>query len=416
MDFLFLQNDQNARKAWFIRSSSMSIEPSLITILGVHLKSEGYPNVTYRIQALCACASLRVNELNHPFRSDPITSRTGSGGFAIARVVRKSFKFVYAHLNVLVRYLFSEKTNVVYVPYPAVLLLLMFSFVPRTLRPHAIVIDAFISIYDTIVNDRKLVNGKGILGRLIWWLENRAYSVAEVIVVDTQFNAEYMNETFPALRTREVLALPLSIDESFFCAAAKRERDSTCNVLFVGTFVPLQGVETIAKAAALLADREDIHIRLVGNGQTADAVRKILLSYDRKNIDWIVDWQSKEQIRNHIEEADICLGIFGGGDKTQRVWPFKNYHYMAVGRAIITADTKCARHLTASADGGEPFLTVPCEDSEALANEIRHLANSPGRRMGFANAARKLYFTTLCSTKSVEQLANVLTRLSRKDI
>lgn len=385
----------------------------LLTILGVHLKSEGYPNVTYRVQALHACTNMRVREINHPFRTD-LGRPDGRGRrFASWHLLVAAFRFLYAHLNVFIRYLGADRQGVVFIPYPAVLILFLFSMLPRVVRPRAIAVDAFISVYDTVVNDRRLARANSIVGRLIWWLENRAYGVADVVVVDTVLNAQYFVDTFPSLCTREVVALPLSIDEPFFAGGQYQASHSTCKVVFLGTFVPLQGVETIAKAAVLLTDRTDIHFSLVGNGQSAGAVKEILTRHDCSNIEWITDWQNKGQVKAHIVGADICLGIFGSGDKAQRVWPFKNYHYMAIGRALITGDTKCANYLADKAVGAKPFLTVPCGDASALAEAIMALADSPERRATLAEASHRYYASQLSSTVAVGQLSVILERIAR---
>ena len=385
----------------------------LLTILGVHLKSEGYPNVTYRVQALHACTNMRVREINYPFRADLGKTDGRRRRFASWHLLVTAFRVLYAHLNIFICYLRADRRGVVYIPYPAVLILFLFSILPRVVRPKAIAVDAFISIYDTVVNDRQLARADSVFGRLIWWLENRAYGVADVIVVDTIFNAQYFIETFPSLRTREVVALPLSIDEQFFSGGQYQASHSTCKVVFLGTFVPLQGVETIAKAAVLLTDRTDIHFSLVGNGQSADAVKEILTQHDCNNIEWITDWQSKAQVKAQIVSADICLGIFGSGDKAQRVWPFKNYHYMAIGRALITGDTKCANYLADKAVGAEPFVTVPCGDASALAKAIIVLADSPDKRAALAEAGRKYYASQLSSKAAVAQLYAILERIAQ---
>ena len=391
----------------------MADAPPLLTILGVHLKSEGYPNVTYRVRALHACTNMLAREINHPFRTDLGSSNGQVRRFASWRVMLATFRFLYAHLNVFIRYLGADRRGVVYIPYPAVLILLLFSILPRVVRPKAIAVDAFISVYDTAVNDRRLTRADGVVGRLIWWLENRAYGIADVVVVDTIFNAQFFRETFPSLRTREVVALPLSIDELFFSGMEYQTSHSTCHVVFLGTFVPLQGVETIAKAAVLLADRTDIHFSFVGNGQSAGAVKDILTQHGCSNIEWISDWQTKEQVKARIVDADICLGIFGDGSKAQRVWPFKNYHYMAVGRALITGDTECANYLAHKAVGAKPFLTVPCGDAAALTEAIKMLADSPDKRASLAVASRQYYVSQLSSDTAVRQLSATLERIAR---
>ena len=384
-----------------------------VAILGVHLKSEGYPNVTYRIQAMKASSATPLPEINCAFRTNFDTSKDQS--FILNRLWSLA-RFLYAHANVFIRSFGVDRRCAFYIPYPGVLLLFLFSFVPRAFRARALVVDAFISIYDTVVNDRKLLRSSSVVGRLIRWVENRAYGVADVVVVDTIFSARYFNDTFPSLQARQVVVLPLSIDESLFSSVEYRPSRSACHVVFLGTFVPLQGVETIAEAAVLLADHAEIRFSIIGTGQTAAAVKEIFASRECGNIEWLADWQNKEQVKSYIIGSDICLGIFGESEKAQRVWPFKNYHYMAIGRALITGDTQCASYLEGKSGNCRPFLTVPCGDAHALAEAITVLAASPERRIALATASREFYAAHLSSKVATEQLLAILQRISANGI
>jgi len=231
-----------------------------------------------------------------------------------------------------------------------------------------------------------------------------------LIVVDTNLNANYFTETF-GLAPSKVMALPLSIDESVFQPAHYVPRSDSCTVLFIGTFVPLQGVDVIAQTAVMLGNRRDIRFRLIGSGQTAEAVERIFATDHPANVEWVTQWINSERLAEEIRGADICLGIFGTGPKAQRVWPLKNYAYMAIGRAIITGDTQLARHMLQEADSA-PFLTVPNGNPTALATAIIDLASSPERRKGYAKNARLFYEKNLSSHIALEQLVSSLARTS----
>lgn len=224
-----------------------------------------------------------------------------------------------------------------------------------------------------------------------------------MIVVDTDLNADYFTETF-GLSPSKIMALPLSIDTANFRPAPYQPRDDSCTVLFVGTFVPLQGADVIARAAVALESRPNLRFRLIGSGQTAETVARIFGNRRPKNVEWITRWMSSEELAQEIREADICLGIFDAGPKAQRVWPLKNYAYMAVGRATITADTLQARQMLRRTDA-TPFMTVPAGDPAALADAVIRLAGDSDRRRMYAENAHRFYERALSSQKSTEQIA-----------
>lgn len=375
-----------------------------LLILGVHISSDAYPNVRYKVQALKAEPDVR--EINSPapmhllFKKAPtrIERIFALGWFAVL--------FGFAHLRVLIAYLRSTPPAELYVPYPSVFVLWLLSWLPRSRRPGRIVADVFISLHDTVTVDRQLIAKDGIVARLLHACERRAYHSVDMVVADTRLNAERLMADF-SLRPDKVTALPLSIDELTYSPSSYAPRPGICTVLFTGTFVPLQGVTTIAEAIILLRDRPDIQFRLIGFGQSAAQVQTILRTSDANNWQWQQDWQTAGHLAAEIRAADICLGIFGQGDKTQRVWPLKNYAYMAVGRAIITANTHCAQELLAQAN--EPvFASVPPADPVALATAISELADDPTARVGLARASRDYYHKHLRTEVSIDRLRAAL--------
>ncbi len=382
--------------------------PVDVTILGVHVKSAGYPNVVFRIRDLERAPLLRTREINFPFR--PATSRYGAHSWAWRplQLLWAAIRLAYAHVYVLLAYFWQGRPSRLYIPYPSAIVLCCLSLLPKAWRPEYVVADCFISLYDTAITDRKLAPPGSWVARILKSVESRAYRSADMIVVDTDLNASYFRETFGLVPSR-VTALPLSIDESAFRPDPYLPNGDSCTVLFIGTFVPLQGVDVIAQAAAALGTRRDVRFRLIGSGQTAEAVERIFAKSRPANLEWVTQWMDSEKLAEEIRSADICLGIFGTSPKTQRVWPLKNYAYMAIGRAIITGDTMQAQRMRQQTDSA-PFLTVPPGDPAALASAIVELAKNPERRKVYAENARHFYERNLCSRIALEQIILQLTR------
>jgi glycosyltransferase involved in cell wall biosynthesis len=186
-------------------------------------------------------------------------------------------------------------------------------------------------------------------------------------------------------------------------------------VLFIGTFVPLQGVEVIARAIVLLQSRPEIRFRIVGDGQSAASVQAILDQAGCTNVEWERGWQTAESLAAEIRAADICLGIFDAGDKAQRVWPLKNYGYMAVGRALISADTPAARALQQQHAGAQSWAGVAPGKPDELAAMIVELAADPARRSAYAEAAAAFFRQHLSGEVSLQALRRSLLVGMRQD-
>lgn len=379
----------------------MAAPEAQLAIVGVHIKTDAYPNVKYKVEGLLALPGLAVREDNFP----PGGTRSFAGGKR-GGAVGKAFAFGMAHLRALGALRRVPRASALYLPYPAVFVLLLASWLPARWRPATVQADAFISLYDTVVNDRAMLRPGHWLARLLWRLERRAYRFADLVWVDTALNAAHMAQLF-ALPAQRFEALPLSINETLYAPAPYAPAAAPCTVLFIGTFVPLQGVDVIAEAIVLLRDHPGLRFRIIGDGQTAARVAAILAAGSCTNVEWERGWQSAEALAAAIRAADICLGIFGPGEKAQRVWPLKNYSYMAVGRALISADTPAARALQGAA--AEPAWTsVPAGQPAALARAIAALADDPARRARDAAAAAAFYQRHLSNASSLHILAGRL--------
>lgn len=372
----------------------------LLLIWGVHRDTDGYPNTRYRLQFLRGLEEFDVKEIVRPIHIPNWGKKLGKLGPIIP-----SLTSLYSHIHILWQYIILRRApHVLYVPYPAILALAMLDFIPQKLRPREIIADAFISIYDTVVNDRKLLEPPSIPARILHALERKAYHQADHIVVDTEQNADFLRNEFN-LNASKVTAIPLSTNEVAYHSTPYLPGKS-CHILFIGTMIPLHGISTILATAKLLETVTAIQFRLIGSGQEGYKVKQAMAN-GATNLEWITHWQSAEQLANEIAQADICLGIFDSGDKAQRVCPFKLYAYSAVGRAVVTAQTSWVHTATSNLEY-EPFATVNAMDPEALAEKISDLLQHPEARKAYATNARKFYQDHLCNMIGHHQLRLLL--------
>lgn len=370
-----------------------------LLVLGVHLKADGYPNTLYRLRDLEASKLFRIFEINVPMWHEKTQNRHG-----LARLSRNIWRAAFAHLNVMIRYLaYAKRPEQVYVPYPGVFVLFLLSWLPAWCRPRNIVADVFISLYDTIVLDRHLLKIEGLPARILKRIERRAYAYTDKLVVDTPQNARFICSLF-GLPESKLVTVPLSTDETHFKYTPYQPTGDICRVLFVGTMVPLHGIETILEAASLLKERHDIHFKLVGDGQDSPVV-EAWQSVQMPHLEWERTWLPSQRIAEEISRADICLGIFGAGDKAQRVCPFKLYAYASMGRAVVTGDTLWLREVSQSPH--EVFTSVPVNDAAALAAKIAQLANEPQLRAELAANSRQYYENHLSNQAALKQFVQV---------
>ena len=145
-------------------------------------------------------------------------------------------------------------------------------------------------------------------------------------------------------------------------------------VQYAGTYIPFHGVEVILRAAKMLPE---IRFELIGKGQTYHAAIKRVAELKLKNAHFVPGYFSKDELTEMQTRSTIMLGVFADAPKTRYVVPTKIYEALALGRPMITAESKAVREFFTP---GEHLLTVPSADPTALADTILDLANSPQKR------------------------------------
>ncbi|MFT7471631.1 MAG: glycosyltransferase involved in cell wall biosynthesis [Kiritimatiellia bacterium] len=371
-----------------------------IAFIGDFQISDNYPNTKNLISAVRRDERFDVVSCEGGNQEESRIYMSGSGKFSKLFSLVRMFFLALKSVRRINRKTLSE-CDVIYIPYPSLLVLLCYSFFGRSKDRPLVVVDCFISIYDTVVMDRKVIAQGGLLAKLLMWLERRSITAANIVLADTPANATYLFDLFGGEK-RRYQSMNLCINESLFKPMSAPVHNSK-TVLFVGSFVPLQGVEVVVDAAIRLADRTDIKIQLVGDGQTAPEVESLLAS-SGTNIEWFRTWQSIEKISEIYGNADICLGVFGNTDKTYRVLPYKAYMAMACGKALISSRVEDG----VIRESDIPFLALPSNSGQELASKIIELVDSSELREKYSQKARTYYEQHLSNERAVDGLHSLL--------
>ncbi|MBB6242681.1 glycosyltransferase [Rhodanobacter sp. MP1X3] len=269
----------------------------------------------------------------------------------------------------------AARPDVVLIGFPGILDILVAAPICK-LRGIPLVWDMFMSLYDTVVEDRQLVRRGGLIARLLHALEGFALRRADLVFLDTQTHARRI-ETLFKLDPGSVAAIWVGAETEYFHTDPAETTDtrtagttSDLCVLFYGQFIPLHGIETIVHAARLTRD-EPIEWQLIGNGQETDRIKALLAEQALPKLHWDA-WVDYRQLPHCIAAADVCLGIFGTSEKAASVIPNKVFQIVAMGRQLITRDSPAIREML---DNTSPCVQlIPAASPTALANAVRALA------------------------------------------
>jgi glycosyltransferase involved in cell wall biosynthesis len=383
--------------------------------LGVTQLSDAYPNIKYKLELLARLKGFDCSEQlcilnNEGTDSTSFSASTGHAGICTKLLLGLKILFGHVWLSI---HCTLRRPDYIYVTYPGILLTCILAVPGIRKRQSKLYLDAFISLYDTVVNDRKLLPQRHPLARLLFRVEKRAFASATRVLVDTEENALFYSQLFQ-LPKHQFVPLALSIPElpitkqhGSHAVTDEKAEDPSFRCIFVGTFVPLQGVQVIIDAAKQLQSIPSIEFVFIGDGQDALHLETHLQNETAKNIIWHRGHFVTEFVIREIAAADICLGIFAVNDKTQRVLPYKLYYYLALGMPILTAHTATIDRLLARCKQrheSPPFITTPAGNANALAEQIVALANDQQRVTMQGIIARQFFEHQLSTTVIQQQL------------
>ena len=258
----------------------------------------------------------------------------------------------------------------------------------RLLFGNRIIFDAFVSLHDSNVYDRARYTRRSFGAFKDRLLDRLSCVFARIVLVDTESHRQYFN-TYIGVPLRKCVVVPVGATSLCFKLGEEvtaREITKQLRVGFYGSYIPLHGIPYIVRAAELLID-EPVHFTIIGGGQERARVQALVASLPKAPEVEFIPARPYQEVLERMREMDICLGIFGDTDKTQRVISNKVYECAALGKPIITADTPAIREAFTP---GVNIELCAHASPEALAEAIRRLAQDPALREKSGLGARKL--------------------------
>ncbi len=268
-----------------------------------------------------------------------------------------------------------------------------------------LVFDPFVSLYETQVVDRGRIPRKSAAALGQFLLDRWSLRRADVVLADTHTHGSHYQEAF-RLEASKLETLFVGVDESIFSPRKHHSQRGTFGVVFTGTYVPLHGVEYIVEAASLLRDRREIVFKLVGGGQTFPQVEARVRTLGLPNL-CLLPLVPLQRLAEEVAEADVCLGIFGGTAKSQRVIPTKVFQALGMQKALITEDSPAIQEVF---EDEKHLLVCPPKDPEGLAQRIIQLSEDPNFRASLAQGGYNLVHSEFTPSALGRRLKAILER------
>jgi glycosyltransferase involved in cell wall biosynthesis len=318
--------------------------------------------------------ALRANGVDLEISHEPVWEKTRDKTHGYARAagkLRLARDLSLAQLRLMAKGMRKTPPDVFLVGYlghfdmPA-------AFVLGRLLRRPVVLDAFLSLYDTSVLDRAVVKEGSPMASVLRGADRFACQLADFVLVDTREHAEFFASEFK-VPPAKLGVLPVGAEQVYQPMSAEG-RPEQYTILHYSKFTPLHGLEYVIGAAALLQETApDVRFELVGSGQVKDDIVALAQEKGVTNVAFI-DFMEQSKLVQRIASADLCLGIFGRTAKASRVVPNKVYQCMAMGRPVITGRSPASERLLVH---GKDVWMCEMADERSLADAILKLKSDP---------------------------------------
>ena len=263
-----------------------------------------------------------------------------------------------------------------------------------------LIVDPLISTYQKDVYERCKwpPNSKKALHRKKW--ESRLFSMADILIADTPAHADFYRDELQVEREK-IFVQYVAAEDDHFKPMSFPDKDEVLEVLFYGSFLPLQGIDVIIEAAKQTAGLP-LRWTLLGDGDLrSDMERK---AKGMNNISF-EPWLDYAVLPHRLSRAHILLGIFGETMKANLVIPNKMFQSMALGKPVITRYADAYRDTLADS----PIIGwLPPGDSHALANMVVSWSHDTEKLKERGRETRKLFESFFSKEKSKAMLSHML--------
>jgi glycosyltransferase involved in cell wall biosynthesis len=246
-----------------------------------------------------------------------------------------------------------------------------------------LIVDPLISAWEkeSIERGKWPTNSGKAEKRRAWEIE--LYRKADRVIIDTPAHANFFMRELE-VPADKISVLYLGAETDRYTPALAQAPEPPFEILFYGSYLPLQGADVVVKAARLTQDLPVIWV-MVGEGEQKKHVRRLAEGLTNVRFE---PWIENGRLNARISKAHILLGIFGETLKADVVIPNKVFQAMAAGRPVITRKSLAFQ---GTLEGADAIGWVDAGNPESLAATVRDWLRDPGRLASRGMASRRLF-------------------------
>lgn len=238
-----------------------------------------------------------------------------------------------------------------------------------------IIVDYYISTYDTMVNDRKATAVNSFAAKKLLFKDSLLLKFAtKIIFLNRAESVYYQNIARYQAKQDKVIIIPLVCDfkkEKFesMGLSGNIENNQNFNICWWGTYIPLHGLENIIEAFEFLKHKKII-LYIFGDSDLkskpyVDLIKKLGIESNVK-INNEYSFSNGKLAPFLIRNCHLALGNFGQSEKAKTVLVNKLVDSLALGLPCLTIETKATKELLNEGHGVIYTSTTPSEIAQKI--------------------------------------------------
>lgn len=272
-----------------------------------------------------------------------------------------------------------------------------------------LIFDAFYSLFDTYIEDRKLYSKKSLAAIKFYFYDWLSVSLADRVILDTQENIKYFKKYNQ--NKNKFFELPVTADPEIFKFNPPSDFKEV-RLGFYGSFLPLHGIENIVDAINIIKN-EKVKLFILGSGQMLDSIKKKIKKLSLgKYIEVDERLVPYETLPKFYKKINLFLaGPFGKTEKASRVVTAKTIESLSVGLPTVVVETPAT--LVILKDVKEKIIWIKDSNPKTIARAIQEFYNNPPARFfkkndnfSRSNLNFKNYASRLVNIVNIQHLKN----------
>lgn len=297
----------------------------------------------YRTQNLIK--ALLDNEFNVYYNSLKIRNKVT--GVSLYRKILRKFLNIIENIIILPQTLYFLTISDIII-LPAMNIYEQFWFnVSKKIFRKKIIVDYYVSYYDSLVLDRKSVKYNSLKAKKLMKFDRNILINSDRVIFLNQSEKKYYLKV-AGIDESEITysIIPLCIDESIKVTIPYfKKKDRKFKICWWGSYIPLHGVEKIIEAAQILKNRNfNYEIFLFGNSEQKSIIYKNLILQKELNdrVKIYNDFTFKNGKLNEflISNCDLVLGNFGESEKAKAVLVNKLIDAISMKAPVLTGESE----------------------------------------------------------------------------